>query len=223
MEEYTGIKTLEILQDAVNYNQFIENELLDFIGSELKATDFGAGVGEFANRLRKKGVEITCVENDSSLLENLNNQGFCSYNTIQYNTNRLYSLNVLEHIENDVATLKEIYDKLEVGGKLFLYVPAFMCLYTNFDKHVGHFRRYKINDMQEKLQKAGFRIVRIEYADSLGFICWYVMGKFQKVGDEINPFMVKIFDRIIFPISRLCDLLFKKLFGKNLLVIAVRD
>lgn len=222
---YTGTKSLEILQEAKNYNQSLEDELVQFVKPEKQVIDFGAGIGEFAGRLRKHGVDVACIELDAELREYLHKNKFTAYSSIEevQKLSRIYSLNVLEHIEDDIKVLKEIQLKLDSGGKLFLYVPAFMCLYTDFDKHVGHYRRYRRGELIGKLQSVGFDIERAEYVDSIGFFCWLIMGKIPSDKTTINPTMVKIFDRFLFPISRLTDRLFYKLFGKNLLVIASKS
>ena len=67
---------------------------------------------------------------------------------------------------------------------------------------------------------SGFKIERAEYVDSIGFVCWFIMGKIPSNGKGINPLMIKIFDRVVFPISRVADILFNRFFGKNLLIIA---
>ena len=54
----------------------------------------------------------------------------------------IYSSNVLEHIYDDVKSLKQLESKLTKNGTLVLYLPAFQILYSDLDRSVGHFRRY---------------------------------------------------------------------------------
>jgi len=222
---YTGKDTLEFLKDAVNYNRYLEQELLRFLVPYDHAVDFGAGNGEFAARLQAQGKQITTVEADPQLRAALASQGFsvCAEMEAVPMHHRIYSQNVLEHIEDDEATLRAMKNKLYEAGKLFLYVPAFPCLYSAFDSAVGHCRRYKKQELAYKLQRAGFVIERAEYVDSLGFLCWLVMGKLPCNKTHINPAMIKCFDRLIFPVSRLLDKITKSYFGKNLLVIARKN
>lgn len=219
---YTGTTSLEILKDAVNYNNFLEQELLNFISPEKKALDFGAGIGEFASRLRNKSLNINCVELDERQKRHLEQNNFITFSSIKEcsPSSRTYSLNVLEHIEDDISALHELKNNLKSNGKLFLYVPAFMCLYTQFDKNIGHFRRYTLSELKNKLTTTGFTIERAEYVDSVGFLCWFIMGKLPGNKNSINPKMVKTFDKFIFPLSRIIDRFTNKLFGKNLLIIA---
>lgn len=219
---YHGKTTLEFLKEARNYNHFLERELMQFLDTHHEAADFGAGNGEFAARLTAHGKHITAIEADPQLRDIITAQAI---NVTDHLSNlpmqhRIYSQNVLEHIEDDEATLRELHGKLHAAGKLFLYVPAFACLYTDFDKTVGHFRRYHKTELMQKLERAGFIVERAEYIDSIGYICWWLMGKLPGNKTHIRPCMVIGFDRLIFPLSRIIDHITNQLFGKNLLVIA---
>lgn len=222
---YNGKDTLEFLREAVNYNRFLERELIQFLGEHDKAVDFGAGNGEFAARLTAHGKRITAIEPDPHLRDAIAAQGIHVIANIEAAPmqHRIYSQNVLEHIEDDEAALRELQSKLHPLGKLFLYVPAFNCLYTDIDKAIGHHRRYHKAELVQKLKRAGFAIERAEYVDSVGFLCWLVMGRLPGDKTRINPLMVKLFDRYLFPLSRLLDTIAKPFFGKNLLVIAQKN
>jgi len=219
--DYTGKETLEFLKDAINYNHFLEQELLGFIAPCARAADFGAGNGEFAARLQAQGKHITAIEADAQLRAVLSEKNIPNVSTISAleMQERIYSQNVLEHIEDDAAILRELAGKLTSGGKLFIYVPAFQCLYTDFDKAIGHHRRYRKEGLAALLMQSGFAVERAEYVDSVGFLCWMVMGKLPGDKTRINPLMIKLFDRMLFPLSRVLDKMTKNYFGKNLLVI----
>jgi SAM-dependent methyltransferase len=78
---------------------------------------------------------------------------------------------VLEHIEDDVAALREWAEHLRPGGWLMLSVPAHQRRYGPSDEMVGHFRRYDPDDLTSLLVKCGFEDVRIlEYGMPLGYV-----------------------------------------------------
>jgi hypothetical protein len=54
---------------------------------------------------------------------------------------------VVEHIEDDTAFLKHLYDLLEPSGMLYLTVPALNILWSDFDDYAGHFKRYSLKTM----------------------------------------------------------------------------
>src|SRR5207249_1235432 len=71
-------------------------------------------------------------------------------------------LNVLEHIEDDRASLRAMHDLLQPGGRLALLVPSLRALYGTLDEALGHFRRYVPAELSEKVRAAGFRLRRSE-------------------------------------------------------------
>ncbi len=69
------------------------------------------------------------------------------------------SFDVLEHIQDDEKAISEIRASLVPGGVCFLGVPQHPWLWSPADEHAHHFRRYRKDELQEKLKRAGFSIV----------------------------------------------------------------
>ncbi|MFY9552981.1 MAG: glycosyltransferase [Thermoanaerobaculia bacterium] len=86
-------------------------------------------------------------------------------------------LNVLEHIEDDVATLADLHAVLEPGGRLVLVVPALARLYGTLDEHLRHFRRYEKAELEQKVRGAGFTLENSRFLNRPGILGWYVNGK----------------------------------------------
>ncbi len=222
---YTGHAALESMEAAVNYNRFLESELLAVLRPSDRTLDFGAGSGEFCTRLKNQRFRVECVEPDPYLRHKLEQEGFKCFATPPIVTSvydGVYSINVLEHIEHDLTCLKIFHGQMKQGGKLFIYVPAFMSLYSRLDEEIGHFRRYTRNELCDKAREAGFTIDRVEYIDSLGFIAWYLLKLLPGKRNTINPGMVRFYDTYCFPLSRFFDRFLNKWFGKNLLLVATR-
>ena len=223
--EYSGVENLEAMKQARNYNRY----LLDLVKRNLVGEDIldlGAGAGTFALPLHKSGIAVTCVEPDSKLRSHLSSKGLLTHIDITDvppgSVDCMYSMNVLEHIEDDRATLAAMSDKIRPGGRVIIYVPAFDVLYSKMDELVGHHRRYRRNDLVTKMTDTGFQIDTATYVDSLGFFLALV---YRWVGSDtgvIDPKAVKIYDRLLFPLSRILDRLLFGSFGKNLLVIGTR-
>ncbi len=66
---------------------------------------------------------------------------------------------VLEHIEDDEAMLKSIGNSMKEDSILFLSVPLLMERWTEWDELVGHYRRYDPGELQQLLEKSGFKVV----------------------------------------------------------------
>lgn len=219
---YTGIDNLEFMAGAKNYNAFLLSLVVDGVDETVEFTDFGAGSGTFARMLDKRGVSVRCVEPDATLAGRLSEIGLSvnasleEIGPIEY----LYSLNVLEHIEDDRLTVCEIFDRMNAGGKVFFYVPAFMVLYTSMDRKVGHFRRYTRKQLARMFSHAGFVVDDVRYADSLGFFVTLLFKWFGNDRGDLDAGSVRLYDRFIFPLSRLLDHLVSPFFGKNVLIRA---
>lgn len=224
--KYSAVDNLEALLVAKRYNDFLINEIVKNSNGMRSALDFGSGIGTFPLALRDKGFEVVCVEPDRNLCQQLKDYGFKAYFDIKdvplKSREYIYSLNVLEHIENDSEILHLLSECLKPEGLLFLYVPAFNILYSSMDRKVGHLRRYKKGSLCELIKTAGLKIDRAEYVDSLGFLVSLIYKVIGNKRGDLNLTFVKIFDGFIFPISRIFDRILKHIFGKNLLVVARR-
>ncbi len=75
------------------------------------------------------------------------------------------ALDVVEHLDDDVAGLKEMHRVLKRGGKTLIFVPAFMWLWGVQDDISNHRIRYTKKQIVERLEKAGFEIERATFAN----------------------------------------------------------
>lgn len=91
------------------------------------------------------------------------------------------ALDVIEHIYDDVGSLEAIKSLLRPSGKAIITVPAYMFLWSQFDEMNEHKRRYTLNELQQKLIKAGFHIERISYFNTLLFPIVYVVRKLNNI------------------------------------------
>jgi SAM-dependent methyltransferase len=76
-------------------------------------------------------------------------------------------LDVLEHVEQDEAAVREIHRVLKPGGAFILSVPAYQNLWSAHDEALHHFRRYEYHDLQRVLRAGGLDVWRISFAMSL--------------------------------------------------------
>jgi SAM-dependent methyltransferase len=226
-DAYEGAHVLELLEDAKNYNTYLVNLLEASSKPGDRVLDFGAGIGTFAKILSDNGRDVICVEPD--VLQNavLQEKGLSAHKDLaeipENQLDLIYSLNVLEHIEDDIAVLRLCRARIKPGGRILIYVPAFQVLYSSFDRMLGHVRRYSRAELSAKVSGAGFLIEQVCYADSLGFFAAAVFKIFGREDGNFSKKMLVLYDRLFFPLSRLLDLLLSPFLGKNLLVVARRD
>jgi len=78
-------------------------------------------------------------------------------------------LDVLEHVPDDVASLKAILKRLKPGGALLLTVPANPWMWSAHDVAHHHFRRYSKRELQRVVREAGFEIQLLSFFNTLLF------------------------------------------------------
>ena len=114
----------------------------------------------------------------------------------------------LEHLENDEVALKNWYRLLKKGGKGYIFVPAFMSLWTSHDEINHHYRRYTRPELSKKASTAGFKITKSSYWNfSLFFPTWVIRSLKRKNRntnehpkddiENVNPMVNKILKGLI--------------------------
>jgi SAM-dependent methyltransferase len=109
-------------------------------------------------------------------------------------------INVLEHIENDKAELAIMRDKLVPDGHVLIFVPALPALFSDFDKSIGHYRRYRKVQLADTLRENGFSIEKIKYFDCAGILPWYL--NFVLLKKTLCGNHVSLYDKIVIPVMR---------------------
>jgi len=224
--KYHGTENLEVMSEAVNYNNFLVDQILKCApeSNDVEIFDFGAGIGQFSSIWNDARYNFRAIEIDPNFIKILKSKGITvtQLEKIEKSSaDYIYTINVLEHIENDQSVIIKLHNILKADGKLLVYVPAFEFLWTPMDDFVGHVRRYKKNEIQNKFEQVGFEIEKLEYVDSAGFFAILVLKIFTKTNGIINPKTLRFFDKYCFPVGRILDeLLFKYCLGKNLLLVA---
>lgn len=225
---YSGVDELwSIERNLPNYNADIIRRFVGFAKPGARVLDFGAGIGTLSMLWKRAAVSVPeCAELDPQLQSILAERGFVCNKNLEASSDTydlIFSSNVLEHIEDDSGALEMLHAHLNEGGILALYLPVMMSLYSQMDKALGHYRRYEKSEVEKKLAAAHFELIQIEYVDSIGYLAWMYMKLFKRNSAVMheNPAGLRIYDKYIFPISKIIDGLgLKHLGGKNILVIA---
>jgi SAM-dependent methyltransferase len=91
------------------------------------------------------------------------------------------AFDVVEHMDNDLAGLSEMRRVLRPGGRVLLFVPAFMFLWGLQDDVSNHRRRYRLPELRRVLEQAGFEIERTTYANITFFLPILLIRKLMRV------------------------------------------
>lgn len=228
---YTGDDVLQVMSEkAINRNNAVEQLIRDefrlqTVQQPKKILEIGPGHGEFINRFQAEDQLTTyIIEKDPQYFQQLStkHQGFQDIEEPADNTfDFVYLIDVLEHIEKDEEILAAIFRKLKPGGKLLIYVPARMELFSAFDKKIGHYRRYHKKELLQKLQTATFDVNRVQYHDVIGYFAAYYNKWVAKDG-ALNAKMVGIYDKYLFPVTNNMEKLLPFPIGKSLFAVATK-
>jgi SAM-dependent methyltransferase len=188
--------------------------------------DFGAGMGTLAKLLRNRDVEVVCVEADAYLSDMLARDGFLTFRDLNDvpdgSFEFIFTLNVMEHISDDLTTVYRLGTKLKKQGRLLVYVPAFQCLWTSLDDKVKHCRRYRRAELERLICSAKLSPLESGYVDSLGFFAALVFRIFGNQRGDLSARACAFYDRCVIPLSKKLDHLLSGLFGKNVYVVAAK-
>lgn len=77
------------------------------------------------------------------------------------------ALDVIEHLDDDLTALQELYRVVRPGGLLIVSVPAYKFLWTYWDDILGHRRRYTTRMMGNVARRAGFVPRKLSYSNAL--------------------------------------------------------
>lgn len=225
--DYSGSDILLDLEVMKNYNFHVVSLAMKYAPDSKTVIDFGAGMGTLSLILREKfKIEPFCLEIDEANKEYLKKRGFEIFNELSNVGNKvdlIFSSNVLEHIENDVSVLRDMKTQLKEGGKLFLYLPAKMLLWSDLDEEAGHYRRYEHSEIIKKCEQVGLTIETVHFADSIGFFASLAMKVFgyNKNNGMGSVSSLRFYDKWLLPLSMFLDKIgFKFLIGKNIVLLA---
>lgn len=227
-EQYIGGE-LELFRDATNWKAYFSGKVKPYIGS--RVLEVGAGIGETTRALCDgTQAEWLCLEPDPQLaamieakIANGELPACCrvatgkladvskgEFDTVIY-------IDVLEHIEDDHGEVKKAVGHLQPGGRLVILAPAHQWLFSEFDKSIGHFRRY---DKSSLLAAVGnqLRLENSLYLDSIGTLLSMANRMLLKQSLPTKR-QIAFWDRFIVPLSRTVDPLTGFRLGKSLLTV----
>jgi len=216
---------------ADHYRRWIVGCFAPFLGK--KVAEVGAGIGSVSRILLEHPIErLTAFEPSSNMFPMLAStlrgepraaavhglfggaQANQSFDSVAY-------INVLEHVEHEREELAAARDALRPGGHLLVFVPALAWLFSDFDRAVGHYRRYSKDGLERVIGHAGFEVVESRWFDVAGVLPWYV--HFTLLGRGMGRGSVSLYDRLVVPPMRRLEALVRPPIGKNVLLVARRN
>lgn len=211
-----GKVTLDAMEAAPKFNAWMYESVKPWLGR--RVAELGVGRGNLSKHIRHhETVLLTDYRTDylGELLEKWPHQKNLSIAQLDmtraedYEQLRAFApdsvvfLNVLEHIEDDRAVLARLHDTVPEGCRVVVLVPFNPQLYSDFDRQLGHFRRYAQGELEERMREAGFEVETQFYFNKFGVLAWYVANTLGKQR-AITPFQLRVYN-LLTPAFRLID------------------
>ncbi|HTY18299.1 MAG TPA: bifunctional glycosyltransferase/class I SAM-dependent methyltransferase [Myxococcota bacterium] len=225
----TGLATLRRVDSLRRYNRLLWERMRP--STHGRILEVGSGTGGMSRHLLSAGELV--VSDPRPEYRELLARLFASYPDVRVESfalggpmpaalagerfDTIVCSNVLEHVEDDIGALQQLHGLLAPGGRLVLVVPMLPALHGAIDRAIGHYRRYRSEELREKLAKAGFSLERSEPMNAIGIPGWWlnsvvlrrrsVPGLQARINDWLTPWL-RLESRLRLP------------FGMSLLAVA---
>ncbi len=141
-----------------------------FPEGQAKILNVGCGTGGTIKTIEKYAKSLVNVDVSEEAIKFMKKAG---YNAVHIDGTKLpfatgefdavVAFDVLEHIEDDEAALKEWRRVIKKDGSVFITVPAYKWLWSGHDESLFHFRRYTAAILRLRAQNAGFKVSKCAY------------------------------------------------------------
>ena len=224
--EYVG-NELETFAHAVRWKRYFHAHVGQYIRGDV--LEVGAGIGGTTRALCTGNEDSwLCLEPDFQLAEQLKESaardplpidpevvvGCVDNLDADRQFDAILYIDVLEHIEDDRGELEDAAERLKSGGHLIVLSPAHQLAYSEYDKAIGHYRRYN-KSMLRNVEPKHLRRVAMFHLDSLGLML-SLANRFVLRSDDPKPSQIKFWDRWVVPCSRVLDPLVARSFGRSI-------
>lgn len=220
--QYDGFE-LDHFDSSKNFRKYQFFLIKSFLKNNF--LEVGAGKGGLTSMYKSYLKNITLLEPDIKLFKYLKKKfekdkiviKNYQIKDIKETFDTIIYFDVIEHIKEDLNEVKLASNRLNTNGHLIISVPAFQIFYSDFDRSVGHFKRYHKKDFKEIEKNCDLKIEKLIYYDSIGFL-FLLMNKLFSLKSTNLKSKLFIWNLLI-PISKVLDFLTFNKFGKSLLCV----
>jgi glycosyltransferase involved in cell wall biosynthesis len=211
-----GKETLDAVEQAPKFNEWMYESVKPWLGS--RVAELGVGRGNMSKYIRRHDhvlltdyrldyltdLKDRWIEQANLRIGKLDMTEAEDYELLrEFAPESVVFLNVLEHIEDDRAVLRNLFASVPENCRIVVLVPYNMRLYSAFDKALGHFRRYEKGELEAKMREAGFEVEYQCFFNKVGAFAWYVANT---VGGQkaLKSWQLRIYG-ILTPLFRVLD------------------
>ncbi|MER6946941.1 methyltransferase domain-containing protein [Nonomuraea sp. NPDC000554] len=221
------------------------------VGPGVRVLDLGCGGGRHAFEVLRRGADVVAFDMDQSELDNvaamfvaMDKAGEvplgATGETVQGTAldmpfdddsfDRVIAAEVLEHIPDDMAAMRELFRVLKPGGTAAITVPSFLperiCWALDEDYHTapgGHVRIYTLAELSAKLKATGFDIGPHHHAHGLHAPYWWIKCAVG-VNNDDHPLAKAYHELLVWdimkrpPLTRLAETVLNPIIGKSVVL-----
>lgn len=162
-------------------------DLLKNAPKDSKVLDIGCSSGIFLKDLEKLGFKpenLFGIDISDKAIENCKANGIqncfvmdAQNITLTETFDIIIASDCLEHLQDDTKALKNWKNLLKIGGTMYVFVPAFMSLWSYHDEINMHYRRYRKAELQSKIRAENLEIQKASYWNFFLFLPVYFFRK----------------------------------------------
>ncbi len=225
-------ETLSVIRGSRRYNAWLYGQIEPHLKG--RVLDVGSGLGDIARQFINPSIEEVILSDyaDEMILElgrmslPLKNYRVLKLNIVDPKilvdhpgglADTVTCINVLEHIDDDVAALKHMKHLLKKGGKVIIFVPALPAIYGTLDTHVDHHRRYTKKSLGRIFKEAGFDVTEAYYMNMFGILTWFFAGRVLKQ-KKFHRHACRMLDNIV-PVLKVVEGLGSPPLGQSLVMV----
>jgi glycosyltransferase involved in cell wall biosynthesis len=189
VEDESGGEILERLNRAPRFTRWMADVIRPYIGD--RVLEVGAGTGNMSVHLMPRSVYWATDVNSHYLDYLVTLRAARPYMRVAYTDamdgatfpkgqsfDTVVCLNVVEHVQDDLGALRNVWNALSDGGRAIILVPCGPKLYGTLDEVLGHFRRYTREQLVGVAEQAGFRVEHVLNFNRPGVPAWWLNGRF---------------------------------------------
>lgn len=209
-----GGEILDRLSRAPRFTRWMADVVRPYVGD--RVLEIGAGTGNMSLHLMPRSVYWATDVNSSYLDYLVTLRATRPYMRVGYTDatdagtlpggqhfDTVVCLNVVEHVQDDVGALRNVWTVLESGGRAIVLVPCGPWLYGSLDEVLGHCRRYTQEQLIAVAQQAGFRVERVLKFNRPGVVAWWLNGRILR-RKTFGLGQIRVLN-VLTPICRLLD------------------
>jgi SAM-dependent methyltransferase len=211
-----GAKILDSLAGTQRFNKWMADTVRPWLGT--RVLELGSGIGNMTQHLARGRKSYMASDIDAEHMARLRVRfrgrpnleirkcDLCDsadFEPLLGVFDSVVCLNVVEHVEDDLGALRNIFSVLKPGGRAIILVPQDQKAYGTLDEVLGHYRRYSEAQLRARMEKAGFEVERVLHFNRVTRPGWRFNGQVLK-RKSFSRIQLQVFDWLV-PLWRRID------------------